>query len=127
MMKYDYRNALKHDICQYLAENFLPYELETMHSDSELYDRVFDLLFLADDVTGNGSGSYTFSAYRAEKNLAGNFDLLVEALEDFCADTALYARCLLEPETADVYIRCYLLPFMLAEVVEEWRVYFSAL
>lgn len=42
-----------------------------------------DELWTADSVTGNGSGSYTFSTWKAEEYLAHNWDILTEALEEF--------------------------------------------
>lgn len=33
-------------------------------------EEIFDILFLEDSVTGNGSGSFTFSTYQAEQNIA---------------------------------------------------------
>ena len=68
-------------------------------------------------MTGNGSGSYTFNTYEAEENLVGNWDLLLEALENFGqADINPIEK---GAEWCDVTIRCYLLPSAIDDVLEE--------
>lgn len=110
-MRYDYYEAIKADVRYFIFEEFtLDQVLEALKNDYESFrERVNDLCWVADDVTGNASGSYTFSTYDAEKNLLHNGYLLEEALADFGASEKDYKRCLLEPETADVFIRCHLL------------------
>ena len=78
-----------------------------------LYDAVYDGAFVDDCVTGNGSGSYWMNSVRAEEALAGNFDLIAEAVEDFGGP---YPG---DAETADVLIRCYLLSEVLSDVIAE--------
>lgn len=60
----------------------------------------------ADEVTGNSSGSYTFSCSQAAEYVGENLDLLADALETFGGE---YPR---DPETADVLIRCYVLSIL---------------
>ena len=109
MDRYDYREALKQDIKDYINDNELDITTD--------YDSVYDELWLADSVTGNGSGSYTFSAWQAEENLCHNMELLREAAQEFDVNP----RDLLErgAEYMDVTIRCYLLGQALSEVLEE--------
>ena len=76
---YDYREAVKNDIREYLAEHLDENEVITDDMRMELHDE----MFTADSVTGNGSGSYTFNAYEAECNVSHNLDLLGEALDEF--------------------------------------------
>lgn len=54
-MAYDYRNAMKHDIRQWIEDNYF---------DGD-EDELIDELWYADPVTGNLSGSYTFNRYTA--------------------------------------------------------------
>lgn len=70
-------------------------------------------------MTGNCSGSYTCSQCCAEENLAGSWDLLQEALEDFGERNINVLDK--GAEWCDVTIRCYLLPQALDEVLEEMR------
>lgn len=104
MERYDYREDIKNDIKDYLQENA---EHWTEDTRDETEERLRDILWTADNVTGNGSGSYTFSAWRAEENLCHNLDLLGEALSEFgCSPEYLMNE---GPEACDVMIRCYLL------------------
>lgn len=70
-------------------------------------------------VTGNGSGSYTFSRSEALENLNKNLDLLVDALEAFDTPAEDYKKYLTDPETADIVIRCYFLNECVYNVIDE--------
>jgi hypothetical protein len=67
-------------------------------------------------VTGNASGSYTFSTWQAEENLCHNLDLLGEALKEF-GDGADFLEK--GAEACDVTIRCYLLGQAISEALDE--------
>lgn len=112
---YDYREAVKDDVRNYIAEN-ITIEAYKGQRD-ELEEMLNEDLWTADSVTGNGSGSYTFSTWEAEENLCHNLDLLEEALDEFGRDKGY----LLEEgaEAADVTIRCYLLSSAISEVLDE--------
>lgn len=119
-MKYDYLEAVKADVKQYIEDN-LDIENDILNGEFEDKDAIEeylnDTLWAADSVTGNASGSYTFNAYEAEENLCHNLDLLGEALREFGNGP----EYLIEngAEAADVTIRCYLLGQAVAEVLEE--------
>lgn len=103
---YNYYESIKEDVKEYLKE-----------TDERNYDVLYNEMFTADSVTGNGSGSYTFNTYEAEENLCHNMDLLREAIEMFGGD---YSNILAQgAEACDVTIRCYLLGQVLQEVLEE--------
>jgi len=118
---YDYRAAMYEDI-----KNAIIYDLggldeaerdmDSCYAEVEEYLR--DELWAWDSVTGNGSGSYWFSTYKAQCALVGNLDLLGEAIEDFDADAS---KLCLDPESADVTIRCYLLGQIIYDVVSDLR------
>lgn len=114
---YDYREAVKDDVRNYIAEN-ITIEAYKGQRD-ELEEMLNEDLWTADSVTGNGSGSYTFSAWEAEENLCHNLDLLEEALDEFGSNKGY----LLEEgaEAADVTIRCYLLSSAISEVLDEYE------
>ena len=83
-----------------------------------LVELLNDELWADDSVTGNGSGSYTFSANKAARNVFGDLDgrdLLMEAYAEFGVDLA---DAVLHPEAADVIIRCDLLGECLEEVAD---------
>lgn len=114
-MKYNYLENVKNDVKEYIKENKENerYDFENLE---ELKQLLFDDLWIDDSVTGNGSGSYTFSTYQAEENISHNTDLLKEACQEFGAN----AFDMLEnPEKADVTIRCYLLSQAIDEVIDE--------
>lgn len=116
-MEYDYREAMREDVAQAIAEKeeWIGKRItEAYESKEEAYDQLFDDLWLDDSVTGNGSGSYYCNAYKAEEALCHNWDLLKEALDEFgnAFDDG-------GAEQFDVTIRCYLLPEILTQMIEE--------
>jgi hypothetical protein len=114
MERYDYREAIKNDIMNYIDDNIDFRDFEDL---DELAEQLNDDLFIDDSVTGNASGSYTFNTYEAEENISHNLDLLGEALEEFgCGADYLINH---GAEACDVTIRCYLLNECIAEVMEE--------
>lgn len=112
MERYDYQEAIKDDIRDYLKNKGVGYVDPYGDERQELEDE----MFVADSVTGNASGSYTFSAWTAEENLCHNLDLLKEALESFEGEFEFTS-----PESNDVTIRCYLLNQCFTEVLEKWN------
>lgn len=104
-MKYNYYEAVLEDVREALKE-----------TDERDYETLYDILWIDDSVTGNGSGSYTFNAWEAEENLCHNMDLLREALQEFGCDLSYLEK---GAEACDVAIRCYLLGQALSEALEE--------
>lgn len=113
-MAYDYREAVKDDVLEYINNEINFEDFDTLE---ELEEHLNEVLFTEDSVTGNASGSYTFSTYEAEENICHNLDLLKEALEEFRsgADYLITHGA----EAADVTIRCYLLDECIAAALEE--------
>lgn len=109
MERYDYYEMVKEDIRNYIKEN---YEVEEI-KDLE-FDDLYDDLFISDSVTGNASGSYTFSTWKAEENLCHNMELLGEALNEFGCDGSYLEK---GAEACDVTIRCYVLGQVLEDVI----------
>lgn len=115
MERYDYEEAVFNDVMEYLEENYNPEEApEDMDS---FVEELHDDLWCDDNVTGNGSGSYWFSTYKAEEALCHNLDLLGEAFEEFGCDGDLLKS---GAEACDVTIRCYLLGQSIQRAVEEF-------
>lgn len=112
MEQYDYRAAMYNDIKEYIEENI---SLADYKDKDAAFEALNDEMWTADSVTGNGSGSYTFSTWEAEENICHNLDLLGEAIEEFCATDVLSKGA----EAADVTIRCYLLGKVLQTVLDE--------
>ena len=120
MSEYDYIEAMKNDIKDYIENEIDFKDFETLE---ELEEHLNDELWIYDGVTGNGSGSYTFNTYQAEEYICHNLDLLAEALKEFnCETNALENGA----EWCDVTIRCYLLGAAIAEVLEDLEDEFNA-
>ena len=119
MERYDYYEAVKEDAFNYVVECMEWDGITADELDEEKANEYYDNAFLADSVTGNGSGSYTFSRWQAEENICHNMLLAGEAYEDFgyngIADD--------EAERIDVTIRCYLLGQVWSDVIEEAKAY----
>lgn len=103
---YNYYEEVKEDVKEYLR-----------NTDERDEQTLYDEMFIDDSVTGNGSGSYTFSTWEAEENLCHNMDLLEEAANEFGCDIGSLIKE--GAESCDVTIRCYLLGQILQEVLEE--------
>lgn len=112
-MRYDYIEAVKDDVREYIDNNI---NLDNWAGNIDgLADHLNDELFIEDSVTGNASGSYTFSTWQAEEYLAHNWDILEDALSEF-------GQIDVNPiekgaEWCDVTIRCYLLSRAIDEVL----------
>ena len=119
MNTYNYNEAVKADVKEYVQSNYTTEEIIERLAEREEFDqKLYDEMWTADEVTGNGSGSYTFSRWQAEENLCHNMDLLADALADFGCSLSDIER---GAEFCDVTIRCYLLSSALAEVLDEFE------
>lgn len=112
-MKYNYREAVKDDVLEYINNEINFEDFDTLE---DLEEHLNDVLFTEYSVTGNASGSYTFSTYEAEENICHNFDLLADALDEFGGGCDVLRD---GAEAADVTIRCYLLGECIADALEE--------
>ena len=121
-MAYDYLEAVKSDVREYLEENDGAEYIAEYGVDRTI-ERLNDELWCADSVTGNGSGSYTFDRQLAKQYVfEGGFPTLVDAIKTFGIVSELVAHNMLyeDWEWFDVTIRCYLLGQAVSEVVEEF-------
>ena len=113
METYNYLESVKVDVKNYIENEV---ELSDYSSREELESYLNDELFTNDSVTGNASGSYTYSTWQAEENLCHNLDLLGEACEEFGSGMDVIKN---GAESCDVTIRCYLLNQAISEVLDE--------
>ena len=114
--KYDYMVAVENDIRTYLEENNI---VITSENKEEMFEELTERLWVEDSVTGNASGSYTFSTWKAEEYLCHNLDLLAEACEEFGSNIDILKD---GAEACDVTIRCYLLSECLNNVLDDVEV-----
>lgn len=112
MTNYNYLEAVTSDVLDYIKEEI---NLDEWKGNRDgLEEKLNNELWTVDSVTGNASGSYTFNTWEAEENLAHNWDLLAEALDEFGQDVLKQGA-----EAMDVTIRCYLLGQAIAEALDE--------
>lgn len=113
MKTYNYFQAVKEDVLNYIQEHEITI---TDVNREEVEEQLNEDCWLSDSVTGNASGSYTFSTWQAQENLCHNWDLLAEALHEFGCDINYIER---GAEACDVTIRCYLLSQCIASAIDE--------
>lgn len=112
---YDYREAMTENVKEWIKENI---DLTEWTEDREgLEQQLNDDLWTEDSITGNASGSYYCNSYNAEESIAHNWDLLNEALDEFGQNNINVIEK--GAEWADVTIRCYLLGFVISDVLDE--------
>ena len=118
---YDYRENVMCDIREWISDN--EDSLEGLDR-SDAYELVYDACWKEDSVTGNASGSYTFSRTLARDNFFSDLDS-DQYIWDMCEDGfstyeevgKLMAQS--DWEKVDVYIRCWLLNQCVTEVLDE--------
>ena len=122
MLTYNYEVEVKKDLENYIDENY-DFDSDFDGMDIEdIYDKIYEDVWVADSVTGNASGSYTFCRYQAEENLLHNMDLVYKAcVQDFGYDASDIGKLYIEEqfETIDVMVRCYFVGTILWDVLNE--------
>ena len=113
MENYNYLEQVTTDAKEAILENM---EYWNFDDREELEEVAYDELWADDSVTGNGSGSYFFSTWKAEEALCHNWDLLADAITEFGGDTDILRQ---GAEACDVTIRCYLLSQAIAAALDE--------
>ena len=112
----DYYEQVKSDAIDAIDEQF-----DSGYWDADTqWDVVYDNLFVDDGVTGNASGSYTFNAAKARKNVADAIwdEKILDALSEISIDGDEIAQYLYDnnAESLDVCIRCAMLGEVYSEI-----------
>lgn len=113
---YNYREEVTDSCVDAIKEYLDNHHVDGMSKD-KLYDAMYDAFWISDSVTGNASGSFTFNAYKAGEYLTGNWDLVIEAMQEF-GETDVNPMEKGE-EWCDVTVRCYLLSECLHNAMEK--------
>lgn len=118
-MEYDYRETVRDDVIEQVKDGYKENSLRLYKEEGReaLEEYLNEELWVDDQVTGNASGSYTFSTWQAEENLCHNMDLLEEACDEFGQDVGEAVKR--GAEYCDVTIRCYLLGSAISEAIDE--------
>jgi len=116
--KYDYLAAVEADVAQYIHDNV---NLSDYEDIDELREKLNDDLWIEDNVTGNGSGSYTFSRQTAKEYVVeSGIEYLVEAMTEFGQLEDIGPKMAAgDWEFLDVTIRCYLLGQAIDAVLDD--------
>ena len=120
-MAYNYLEAIKDDVIEYINENI---NLDEVESRDELEEQLNDDLWAEDSVTGNGSGSYTFDRHQSYENVQGDpdaMDYIRDLVSEFGVEAETVAEKFLDEDYDywDVSIRCYLLGQAIGEALDE--------
>jgi hypothetical protein len=105
----EYKNQIKEDLMDYAEE------CKGYCNDMEKFR---EWAWIADQVTGNGSGSYFCNSYKAQEAL-GNLiwsEDLADMFREFGYDSVPMEK---GPEYIDVSVRCFLLDECINEIEEE--------
>lgn len=115
----DYRKEVKQDIRCWIDDNDA-WPKNKPESDEWYAERenIENHVWIADSVTGNASGSYTMSTYKAAENVSQL--IWDEDLWDLLKEIGTEAREAMEkgPEFIDISIRCALVSDCLEAVLE---------
>lgn len=121
MERYNYRQAVKESIYDYIKEDLIDLKLENVDRQNldDLEDYLYELVINDDLVTGNMSGSFFCNSYKAEECLCHNFNEMSSALEYWeipLEDCKRFIDC---PELMDVLIRMTYVREVVCEIVKE--------
>lgn len=118
---YNYRDNIMNDVIRHIAGNYSINDiLDALDDINNFAERLSNDCWVDDAVTGNASGSYTFNQADAREYVLENMAILFDALDNFGAEDAEIVKHLKaeDYEYFDVTIRCYLLPEIIAYVMD---------
>lgn len=117
----NYTEAVTEDAAQYIRDNYTVEEItEKLTDREEFWEELNDAMWVADEVTGNGSGSYTFDRAQAREYVLADIDTVREALKEFCIPADTIAEKFLDEdwEYFDVTARCYVLGQVIEDAID---------
>lgn len=121
MMNYNYLEAMKEDVKEYVKNEAELTLDDLLYNRSDLEEKLHDDLWVNDSVTGNASGSYFCNTYKSKECVLDNMDLLKEMCQEFGTGAEVIGQKFLDDEWEwmDVSIRCYLLGQAISEALDE--------
>lgn len=119
---YSYKEVIRSDVREWIEDNKEQIEGLDRH---DAFEVVYDSCWIDDSVTGNASGSYTFSRYEARENFFNDDDseeYLDQMCDDGFSDPVQIGKKLIvsDYEWLDVSIRCWLLCDAVNDVLDEY-------
>lgn len=98
----DFIDEVRNDLKEFILDRWAESQIKDLDREE-----VYDEAFTADSVTGNGSGSYFFNAWKAKESIFNmDEDLLKETISEFDIDMSEHWGGW---EYLDVSVRCYAL------------------
>ena len=120
---YDYEEAVRSDIRDYILENYDRNDLADFDDEDDFKDCLIDILVDEDGITGNISGSYYCNSYKAQEALNDNMDLLRDACKELDLSNEEVGERFLDGdfEYFDCIVRCYIVTCtsVIEDVVDE--------
>lgn len=118
-----YFEQVRADVAQYMEDNEYYFNMADYRDADDFQESIYDAMWTADSVTGNGSGSYTFNRAEAREHVLADIDTVKEALNEFCVDAKEIGEKFLDEEWEwlDVTARCYVLGLAVGEWIDENR------
>lgn len=118
---YNYKEQVRADVKEWIEDNKEQIEGLDRH---DAYEVIYDSCWVDDSVTGNASGSYTFSRWEARQNFFNDEDseeYIDQMIEDGFTCRESVGRAVQESnwELLDVSIRCWLLCDAVSDVLDE--------
>ena len=118
---YNYKEQIRADVKEWIEDNKEQIEGLDRH---DAFEVVYDSCWVDDSVTGNASGSYTFSGWEARQNFFNDEDseeYIDHMIEDGFTCRESVGRAVQESqwELLDVSIRCWLLCDAVTDVLDE--------
>ena len=119
---YNYKEQIRADVKEWIEDNKEQIEGLDRH---DAFEVVYDSCWVDDSVTGNASGSYTFSRWEARQNFFNDEDseeYIDQMIEDGFTCRESVGRAVQESqwELLDVSIRCWLLCDAVSDVLDEY-------
>lgn len=122
MKRYNYKQAVKDSIYDYIIENEIDLSQRVGANKQELEDYenyLYELVLNDDSVTGNMTGSFFCDTYKAEECLSHNLAEFCSALDYWEIPSFDIIRFLNNPELMDVLIRMTYVREVVCEIVKE--------
>jgi hypothetical protein len=117
----DYREETRDAIEDYMNDHEYYINFANYDTADDLFNDLYDDMFVSDTVTGNASGSYYCNAYKAKEMVLSDIETVREALVEYDCDKAEIADAFLEErwEWLDVTARCFVLGECLADFIRD--------
>ena len=119
---YNYKEQVRADVREWIDDNKEQIEGLDRH---DAYEVIYDSCWVDNSVTGNASGSYTYSRWEARQNFFNDEDsdeYIDQMIEDGFTCRESVGRAVQESqwELLDVSIRCWLLCDAVSDVLDEY-------